>query len=121
MTPITSEPTRVRQLSTRLADRQLAQLRHDLLRQRAFRADQLSQLAHPADGGPLASTHGEVTHTLVNGARSALHSVQAALWRMDEGTYGLCTVCNHEIDSELLFAVPQTTSCLNCQQALPPP
>jgi len=120
MTPTTSEPTRVRQLSTRLSDQQLAQLRHDLLRQRAFRADQLSQLAHPADGGPLTSTNGEVTLALLAGARSALHAVQAALWRMDEGTYGLCTVCGHEIDTELLLAVPQTTSCLSCQQAFPP-
>lgn len=108
------------QLCTQLTVRQLAQLRHELQQQRVFRADQLSQLAHPSRGGPLTSSHDEVTLALLTGARSALHAVQAALWRMDEGTYGLCTVCRAEIDAAALLAVPQTAVCMNCEQSLPP-
>jgi RNA polymerase-binding transcription factor DksA len=84
-----------------------------------FRADQLIQLAHPDAAGPLASSNREVTRALVAGARSALHAVQAALWRMDEGTYGLCTGCGAAVDAALLAAVPHTAQCADCARRSP--
>jgi DnaK suppressor protein len=117
MVPTTDRPARLQtQLCTHLSTEQLAALRDELERLRAFRADQLIQLAHPHNGGPLTSTNREVARTLFDGARTALHAVQAALWRMDEGTYGLCAGCRNEIDTAVLQAVPYAALCLDCQQ-----
>ena len=41
-----------------------------------------------------------------------LQEVDAALHRMDEGTYGLCEVCKDPIESERLLADPLTRVCL---------
>jgi sigma-B regulation protein RsbU (phosphoserine phosphatase) len=41
-----------------------------------------------------------------------LEEVDAALHRMDIGTYGLCEVCNDPVESERLFADPLTRFCL---------
>lgn len=117
MVPTTDRPARQHtQLCTHLGNEQLDELRRELERLRAFRADQLIQLAHPQRRGPLSSANREVARTLFDGARSALHAVQAALWRMDEGTYGLCSGCRAEIDAAVLQAVPHAALCLSCQQ-----
>lgn len=41
-----------------------------------------------------------------------LEEVDAALHRMDIGTYGLCEVCNDPVESERLLADPLTRFCL---------
>lgn len=41
-----------------------------------------------------------------------LHEVDAALGRVDSGTYGLCEVCHDPIDAELLLADPLARFCL---------
>lgn len=38
--------------------------------------------------------------------------VEAALRRMDEGTYGMCTACGRPIDELRLKAIPYTDLCL---------
>lgn len=41
--------------------------------------------------------------------------IDAALQRLDEGTYGVCARCGNPIASERLEAMPSATLCLNCQ------
>ncbi|HLO00372.1 MAG TPA: SpoIIE family protein phosphatase [Pyrinomonadaceae bacterium] len=41
-----------------------------------------------------------------------LEEVDAALYRMDIGTYGLCEVCHEPVESERLLADPLTRFCL---------
>lgn len=40
--------------------------------------------------------------------------VDAALARMDDGTYGLCTVCHRPIVAERLDVVPWAATCVTC-------
>ena len=40
--------------------------------------------------------------------------VQAALARLDDGTYGMCTVCGKPIAPERLEAVPWAATCVGC-------
>ena len=47
-----------------------------------------------------------------------LEQVEAALKRMDVGTYGLCRVCNGAIDRARLRALPYAAQCLHCQTRL---
>jgi sigma-B regulation protein RsbU (phosphoserine phosphatase) len=42
-----------------------------------------------------------------------IHEVDAALTRMDEGTYGLCRVCHEPIEAETLIADPLAQFCLD--------
>lgn len=50
-------------------------------------------------------------------ASGRLHDVQAALGRIDVGTFGTCLECEQEISVSRLTAVPWTRSCITCQEA----
>lgn len=40
--------------------------------------------------------------------------IEAALARIDEGTYGFCTKCGEQISEERLDLLPYTPFCRNC-------
>ncbi len=42
----------------------------------------------------------------------------AALQRVDEGTYGTCTICGEPISPKRLAALPEAETCLPCQETL---
>ncbi|MGH6610927.1 MAG: TraR/DksA family transcriptional regulator, partial [Burkholderiaceae bacterium] len=46
-----------------------------------------------------------------------LRDVDAALGRLDEGTYGLCIRCGREIGMARLKANPSAARCIECQTA----
>lgn len=48
-----------------------------------------------------------------------LQQIDAALERIEDGTYGICRVCGKEIDEARLRAVPTTTICISCKQKEP--
>jgi RNA polymerase-binding transcription factor DksA len=45
-----------------------------------------------------------------------LRDVDAALRRLAEGTYGICTDCGAEIGFERLHAEPEAARCVDCQR-----
>lgn len=45
-----------------------------------------------------------------------LQSLDAALRRIEDGTYGYCVQCEEEISLKRLRAVPWTSFCLDCQE-----
>ena len=47
-----------------------------------------------------------------------LREVRAALHRIHLGTLGICLECGEEIGLKRLVAVPWTSSCIVCRQAL---
>ena len=44
-----------------------------------------------------------------------LKQIEAAYERIDNGTFGICRVCEKDIDKERLEAVPTTTICFDCK------
>ena len=90
----------------------LITLRGMLDEQRAFRTEQLQQLQRPVPAGPFAGNDPDIVRSLTIAARAALRDVQAALWRMDEGEYGICTSCGDAVEPHRLEIVPQTAQCL---------
>ncbi len=93
-------------------------LRRMLLRQRAFRRDQLERLAHGVRRSrPSTEADQEVDRTLRAGARSALAEIELALARMRTGTYGRCLTCGTTLPLERLELVPHAALCMSCQQA----
>jgi DnaK suppressor protein len=45
-----------------------------------------------------------------------LRNVRAALRRIEEGTFGVCTHCEEEISPKRVNAVPWTPFCIACQE-----
>lgn len=43
-----------------------------------------------------------------------LKMIDAALARIDDGTFGLCTKCHNPIEAERLRAIPETPLCAAC-------
>ena len=58
----------------------------------------------------------ELTITRLDRDHSMLQSLDAALHRLQNGTYGLCLNCEEEISAKRLQAVPWTSFCLSCQE-----
>ncbi len=54
--------------------------------------------------------------TLDRGIRS-LRDINAALRRIEDGTFGICMYCEGEIGERRLAALPWSPLCLYCQQA----
>ena len=55
----------------------------------------------------------EFDEGLEEDAQDQLRDVEAALQRIEDGTYGTCSVCGKEIPEERLEAVPWTTLCID--------
>ena len=47
-------------------------------------------------------------------SRAELGRVDAALHRLDEGTYGTCMSCGKQIAPERLEAIPWSPTCIDC-------
>ena len=45
-----------------------------------------------------------------------LRAIEAAITRIERGSYGTCTVCEEEISFARLNAVPWTSVCLACKE-----
>jgi DnaK suppressor protein len=96
---------------------QLEVLRAMLNQQREFRLDQLAALRRRNPRSPLGSSNREITVTLTMAAHAALQDVVEALWRMDEGRYGVCVQCAGPVEIERLEILPQTALCMACQRS----
>ena len=66
-----------------------------------------------ADRSAVATERGGA-ELLVNDLRGLLDDVEAALGRLDDGTYGRCEACSSAIDAERLDALPTTRNCRAC-------
>jgi DnaK suppressor protein len=58
----------------------------------------------------------ELDYTLEENAEHVLGEIDAALKRIEDGTYGTCTNCGERIPEERLEALPWATLCIDCQR-----
>jgi DnaK suppressor protein len=58
----------------------------------------------------------EIELTLEDNADHLLASIDAALARIDDGTYGQCESCGRQISAERLEALPYATKCIDCKR-----
>jgi RNA polymerase-binding transcription factor DksA len=58
----------------------------------------------------------ELDEGLAEGAQQTLEDVEAALGRIDDGTYGTCAVCGKPIGVERLRAIPWARFCIDDQR-----
>ena len=58
----------------------------------------------------------EIDYTLEENEGRVLAAIDAALKRIDEGTFGTCRTCGKPIAQERLDALPYTTQCIDCKR-----
>jgi RNA polymerase-binding protein DksA len=59
----------------------------------------------------------ELDYTLEENAEHRLADIDAALQRIDDGSFGKCTNCGREIAPERLEVRPWATLCIDCQRS----
>lgn len=100
-----------------LTDRkaQLLARRADLTRRMsAAEAELESHSSRDWDDQALLRESDEVLSGLGLSAQAELRMVDAALARVDAGTFGTCARCGSDIEPERLDAVPYTPFCRDC-------
>ena len=70
---------------------------------------------HPADVAT-ATLDREIDYTLEENSEHVLAEIDAALARIQAGTYGTCRTCGQPIAEERLEAIPYATQCIDCKR-----
>ena len=58
----------------------------------------------------------EIDYSLEENSTHVLAAIDAALERIENGTFGTCTNCGNPIDEERLEAIPYATLCIDCRR-----
>ena len=66
--------------------------------------------------GPTMAFERSQTSAILGQSRQHLSEIDAALSRMDEGRYGRCTSCGHDIALGRLQVRPQAALCISCAE-----
>lgn len=108
--------------STLLAERErvesaIANLRDD----HPGRLDEETDEIASTDGNHLAESAAvtldrEIDYSLEENSTRMLDAIDAALRRVDAGTYGVCERCGGEIAAERLEAYPWAALCIDCKR-----
>ena len=70
---------------------------------------------HPGDMAT-STFDRELDATLEGNEERLLQAIDAALQRIEDGTYGACQNCGQPIGAERLEALPWTTRCIDCKR-----
>ena len=84
-------------------------------------SDELGELAEGGTDNHLGDTAGamfdrELDDGLEEGAKDTLAEIDAALQRIEDGTYGICENCGKPIGAERLAALPWARLCIDDQR-----
>jgi DnaK suppressor protein len=58
----------------------------------------------------------EIDYSLEDASVGVLDEIDAALARLDDGTYGTCVTCGNPIGAERLEAIPYAKQCIECRR-----
>lgn len=72
-------------------------------------------LGHGETEGAALDRERDLIGTLMSNATASLEDIDAALRRIDGGSFGVCEDCGGSIPLERLEALPQTRHCRDCQ------
>jgi RNA polymerase-binding protein DksA len=105
----------------------LFELRRRLVREVDMIEQELREdLLAPGDPSPISSHPADEDVegfdeqvTLAQNEEQLLEDVEAALERIEAGSYGNCERCGHEIPKQRLDALPQAATCIKCARDAP--
>jgi RNA polymerase-binding transcription factor len=101
-----------------MADSHEGTVRASLVEEHTQLTEQLTELTGSsfddnfADSAQVAAEQGEV-QALAGNLKEQLDAVEAALTKLDDGTYGLCERCGRRISDARLEAMPATRFCID--------
>jgi DnaK suppressor protein len=72
-------------------------------------------MAGPGDSHAQSMTQRDLDFCIGERETARLIELEAALKRLNQGTYGICTVCGGPIMEARLDAMPETAHCMACQ------
>jgi DnaK suppressor protein len=58
----------------------------------------------------------EIGYTLEENSEHVLKAIDAALTKIEAGTFGICETCGQPIAEERLAAIPYATQCIDCKR-----
>jgi RNA polymerase-binding transcription factor DksA/uncharacterized protein YdcH (DUF465 family) len=92
------------------------ELRLAALRTRLASLKQDVSQAHSSDSAEQAQEreNDEVVDVIANETELSIGVIQAALERIEGGTYGTCEACGKPISEARLGAIPEATRCVSC-------
>ena len=70
---------------------------------------------HPADMATVTFDR-ELDYSLEENEGRLLEAIDAALGRIEDGTYGICRTCGRPVGEGRLEALPWTTQCIDCKR-----
>jgi len=93
--------------------RRLATLTDDFAEVVAASRDSNADDEHDPEGATIAFERSQLD-ALANQARDHLSEIDAAIARLDDGTYGVCEGCGQPISDARLKARPVARACITC-------
>ncbi len=93
---------------------QLASLRGGPVGRAEASADHFG--AREPDSRAQMSSERDLEFTLDARESAELDAIDAALKRIEDGVYGVCTDCGVDIPAARLHAAPETPRCIDCQE-----
>jgi DnaK suppressor protein len=93
-----------------------ARLRGDMNQMATNALMEAKSTSIPTDMAELGSENfdQELTLSLLGGEGNALDQIEAAIERIEEGTYGRCKTCGGRIPKTRLEAIPYAAQCVRC-------
>jgi len=107
------QPTKLERYRERLLDE-----RSQLVREMDRIRESIPEEVHPPGEHEIAPSEGaDVDISLATGGGTRLRSIDAALDRIKEGTFGKCCKCGIDISEARLEAIPDATHCIGCERS----
>jgi RNA polymerase-binding protein DksA len=112
------EPSQTAQLGNRLRDR-ASQLRGEIRSTLERSADEthvrIAEQARDREDDSFSNLIVDLNFADIDRNAGELHRVDAALARLSNGRYGICSNCEQEISTQRLEAEPTVERCIRCQ------
>lgn len=93
--------------------RKRAKIEAEMLDFRGGGGDEPTYDPNFADTSQVTAEPGEAG-ALVHELSEALDQIDAALQRIEDGTYGSCESCGNEVGADRLAAMPAAARCIDC-------
>jgi DnaK suppressor protein len=93
----------------------------ELKRLRSYLEDEVERVIDGSEDSVDAASdvyEREKTLAIIQTLEKKLASIEHALQAAEKGGYGICEICGNPIDPARLAVVPQTTTCIQCQEKL---
>ena len=58
----------------------------------------------------------ELMIELIESGEESVRNIDTALEKIEDGSFGICEICNKKINKERLKAVPHARLCIDCQR-----